>query len=205
MSAPSPTTVLRSTDGDVLPLDVEAWRRSADALEIELLEDLTAPVIDVGCGPGRIVEAVASSGRMAMGVDTSPAASAEAGRRGAPVLTRSIFDPLPGERRWGSVVVLDGNIGIGGDPHALLRRAHDLLAPSGTVIVEVGAPGTESDRLTVRVERGRSLRAVVSLGPGVRRPHRALPHPRRVAPRRRRVPRASVVRHGSAAGVRSPS
>ena len=75
MSAASPTTVLRSTDGDVLPLDVEAWRRSADALEIELLEDLTAPVIDVGCGPGRIVEAVASSGRMAMGVDTSPAAS----------------------------------------------------------------------------------------------------------------------------------
>jgi len=146
------TAVLRSRDGEVLPLDVDNWRRAADDLELELLEEMIAPVIDVGCGPGRIVEAVASSGRMAMGVDPSPAASAEAGRRGAPVLTRSIFDPLPGERRWGSVVMLDGNIGIGGDPHALLRRAHELLAPGGKVLVEVGAPGSPTDCLTVRVE-----------------------------------------------------
>ena len=154
MSAAPPDAVLRSTEGDVLVLDVDSWRRDADELEMGLLESLTAPVIDVGCGPGRIVEALASSGRMAMGVDTSPAASAEASRRGAPVLTRSIFDPLPGERRWGSVIMLDGNIGIGGDPDALLRRSRELLAPGGCVVAEVGAPGSPTDRLTVRVERG---------------------------------------------------
>lgn len=154
MSAAPPDSVLRCADGTLLPLDVAAWRRDADELELALLDDLAAPIIDVGCGPGRIVEAVASTGRMAMGVDTSPAASAEAAKRGAAVLTRSIFDPLPGECRWGSVVVLDGNIGIGGDPKALLRRAHELLAPSGRAVVEVGAPGSVTDRLTVRVERG---------------------------------------------------
>lgn len=154
MSIAPPETVLRSTEGVVLPLDVEAWRRDADDVELALLDGLAAPVIDVGCGPGRIVEAVASTGRMAMGVDISPTASAEADRRGAAVLTRSIFDPLPGERRWGSVVVLDGNIGIGGDPDALLRRARELLAPDGQVVVEVGEPGSATDRMTVRVECG---------------------------------------------------
>lgn len=153
-STATTSTVLRGRCGAVVPLDIEQWRRPADAVEMAALAAVEGPAIDVGCGPGRIVAALAASGRVAMGVDTSPTASAEACRRGAAVLTRSIFDPLPGERRWKSVVMLDGNIGIGGDPLALLRRAAELLAPGGRVLVEVGEPGSATGQLTVRVEHG---------------------------------------------------
>jgi hypothetical protein len=41
---------------------------------------------------------------------------------------------LPGG--WQHVLLADGNIGIGGDPLRLLRRAAALLRPGGTVLVE---------------------------------------------------------------------
>jgi hypothetical protein len=89
---------------------------------------------------------------VALGVDPSPAAIDEATRRRAPALRRSVFDPLPGERRWGTVLLLDGNVGIGGDPVALLARAGALVRPGGVVVAEVDPPGTPTRALTVRVE-----------------------------------------------------
>ena len=59
----------------------------------------------------------------------------------------------PGTGRWGAAVLLDGNIGIGGDATALLGRIRELLRPGGRAVVEVHGPGTESRvtaaRLTV--------------------------------------------------------
>lgn len=146
------TAVLRTRTGATIPLEVGRWRADPDGVELAMMEGLGEPVLDIGCGPGRIVAALGATGRLALGVDTSPVAVAEAGRRGASVLHRSIFDPLPGEGRWGSAVLLDGNIGIGGDPVALLGRVRTLLAPEGQAIVEVEAPGTPMEILTVRVE-----------------------------------------------------
>jgi len=119
---------------DVIPV----WRFSAaaDAVERELLEHGTGPVLDLGCGPGRMVLASLIAGRPALGVDSSRAAVELATARGLPVLRRSLFEPLPGEGRWGTVLLLDGNIGIGGDPGRLLHRAAALARPGGTVIVE---------------------------------------------------------------------
>ena len=146
------TAVLRTRSGTAIPLEVGRWRADPDGVELALVEDLAEPVLDIGCGPGRIVAALSAAGRLAMGVDTSPVAVAEAGRRGAAVLHRSIFDHLPGEGRWGSAVLLDGNIGIGGTPVDLLRRVRGLLRPGGQAVVEVEPPGTASQALTVRVE-----------------------------------------------------
>ncbi len=146
------TAVLRTRAGGAIPLDVGRWRADVDGVLRALVEGLPEPVLDIGCGPGRIVVALAARGRMALGVDPSPVAVAEAARQGASVLRRSVFDPLPGEGRWGSAVLLDGNIGIGGDPLALLRRVRSLLAPGGEALVEVEPPGTVSETLTVRIE-----------------------------------------------------
>jgi SAM-dependent methyltransferase len=143
---------LVSDGGAVIELPVGRWRCGPDPAERALLETLGDPVLDVGCGPGRIVGALAAGGRPALGVDPSGTAIAEAHRRRAPALRRSVFDRLPGEGRWATVLLLDGNIGIGGDPGRLLRRVAALLAPGGEVVVEVDPPGHSSQRLTVRVE-----------------------------------------------------
>jgi hypothetical protein len=51
------------------------------------------------------------------------------------------------------VVLLDGNVGIGGDAVRLLRRCATLLAPDGTVVVEVEPPGQGWRTPCVRLER----------------------------------------------------
>jgi SAM-dependent methyltransferase len=144
--------VLASTSGTTIDLRVDHWRGRCDLVEEALLAGLPDPVLDVGCGPGRVAAELVAAGRPALGIDTSPAAVAEARRRGAPVLRRSVFDRVPGEGRWGAVLLLDGNVGIGGDPVALLGRAARLLRPGGVVAAEVEPPGRPSEALTVRVE-----------------------------------------------------
>ena len=141
-------------DGEVIDLGVDRWWRPAGLAERTVLARLPDPVLDVGCGPGRIVAALAGEGRMALGVDPSPVALGAATRHGAPVLGRSVFSPLPGEGRWGAVVLFDGNVGIGGDPEALLRRCADLVRPGGRILVELDPPGEPSGPLTVRLAVG---------------------------------------------------
>src|SRR5205085_5771582 len=110
------------------------------------------PVLDVGCGPGRHVVALGRRGVMGLGVDVTPAAVEMAHSRGALVLHRSIFDRLPGTGRWGSALLVDGNVGIGGDAVALLRRLAALLRSGGRALIEVAGPGEVSRRVEVRIE-----------------------------------------------------
>ncbi|MEU6239329.1 SAM-dependent methyltransferase, partial [Kitasatospora sp. NPDC047058] len=70
---------------------------------------------------------------------------------GGAALCRSVFDRLPGEGRWGGALLADGNVGIGGDPAALLERCAELLAPGGTLLVEVAGEVVD-ERCTARVE-----------------------------------------------------
>jgi SAM-dependent methyltransferase len=146
--------VLRDEGGSVRRLPVEAWLGTAGAVDERVLERARGPVLDVGCGPGRHVHALARRGVLAVGVDVSPVAVALARRRGAMVLEASIFDRLPGARSWRTALLLDGNIGIGGRPDALLRRLAALLTPGGMVLAELDRPGTGAVRSRVRIEDG---------------------------------------------------
>jgi hypothetical protein len=100
------------------------------------------------------LEILADLGVPALGVDTSPVAVGAARTRGALALERSIFATIPGEGRYGSALLLDGNIGIGGDPLGLLRRVAQVVRTGGTVLVETGPPGSGLWRGSVRLERG---------------------------------------------------
>ena len=129
-------------------LDHERWRQPADAVDRAVLARCRGPALDIGCGPGRIVRALAEGGVPALGVDSSPAAVALTVERGAPVLHRAVQRPLPAEGRWGTVLLMDGNVGIGGDVEALLRRCGELVRPDdGVVIVEVD-PDADVDETT---------------------------------------------------------
>ncbi|MFI0964192.1 class I SAM-dependent methyltransferase [Streptomyces sp. NPDC021080] len=142
---------LRRTDGWLLPLEVERWCARADAVDLQVLARCEGAVLDVGCGPGRLVAELAARGRPALGIDVSEAAVAHTARLGGQALHRSVFEPLPGEGRWGTVLLVDGNIGIGGDPAALLRRTAELLAPGGLLIAETVAGADVDERVDVRI------------------------------------------------------
>ncbi|MFE0207129.1 class I SAM-dependent methyltransferase [Streptomyces sp. NPDC058985] len=127
---------LRRTDGWLLPLDVERWCARADPVDLEVLDRCEGAVLDVGCGPGRLVSELTNRGRTVLGIDVSETAVTQTERLGGQSLLRSVFDPLPGEGLWDTILLMDGNVGIGGDPRALLARVESLLAPEGLLIVE---------------------------------------------------------------------
>nr|WP_206322372.1 class I SAM-dependent methyltransferase [Streptomyces sp. HNM0575] len=144
---------LRRSDGWLLPLEVERWCAGADEADMSVLRRCTGAVLDIGCGPGRLVAALAGLGVPALGVDTSPAAIARTRRAGGAALQRSVFEPLPGEGRWQSALLLDGNVGIGGTPSKLLARIRELIAPDGLLYVEAASAEVE-ERTEVRLDDG---------------------------------------------------
>ncbi|MFD8008823.1 class I SAM-dependent methyltransferase [Streptomyces sp. NPDC058955] len=148
---------LRRDDGRLLPLEVERWCGAPDRADRSVLDRCHGAVLDVGCGPGRLVAALAAEGRRALGVDVSPEAVARTVRLGGTALCRSVFSPLPGEGRWDTVLLIDGNVGIGGDPAALLRRLRQVASRSGRLIAEC-APLDVDERCDVRVDDGRGGR-----------------------------------------------
>ena len=148
----SATTWLRYEDGRSVLLDLPRWTQTADAADEVLLDRCVGPALDLGCGPGRLTRALVDRGLDCLGVDVAPVAVALARTGGTPVLHASAFDAVLDDTRWATVLLADGNIGIGGDPVALLRRCRALLRPGGAVVVELEPPDAPSRTGQVRVE-----------------------------------------------------
>ncbi len=144
--------IVRLSDGTVAPLALDRYLGPADVTDVSLLEGVGGPVLDVGCGPGRLLHALAARGVFALGVDLSSAAVALARDGGAHAIVGSIFDELPGAGSWRTALLLDGNIGIGGQPVRLLERVGALLAQDGELLVELDQPGLRSGALQARLE-----------------------------------------------------
>ena len=138
---------------DALTPALGRWCGEVDGVDLALLARAEGPVLDVGCGPGRLVAELARRGQSALGVDVAAAAVRLTTHAGGAAVRRSVFDPLPGEGRWGTVLLADGNVGIGGDPVVLLRRCRALAQPGGHVLVELEAPGTGCTTVRIRLER----------------------------------------------------
>lgn len=149
-----PLARVRSADGTLQPLPLDRWVGVADASDAEVLALAAAPILDLGCGPGRHLAALKASGKDALGVDLSPVAIRLARRRGATAIPGDVFGTVPRSGRWRTALLLDGNVGIGGAPIALLRRTCELLAPGGVALVELEPPGAPTARTRIRIEAG---------------------------------------------------
>jgi SAM-dependent methyltransferase len=131
-------------DEDIV-FDVGRWNAPADEVDLSLLDAVDGSLIDIGCGPGRMLVAAGLLGIPALGVDVSPAAVAIAQHAGGRAVQGSVFDPVPDEGHWDTAIVIDGNVGIGGDPEALLARCRDIVRAGGHIIVETD-PDQDADR-----------------------------------------------------------
>ena len=139
---------------DAEPLPVHVWTRAVDHSDASLLGHCTGPTIDVGCGPGRLTEGLAERGHVVLGIDVVHEAVRQTRERGVSALVRDVFDAVPGEGRWQSALLADGNVGIGGDPVALLARLRQVLDPRGRAVVEVAAPGVPLRSVWAALECG---------------------------------------------------
>jgi rSAM/selenodomain-associated transferase 1 len=143
------------------------WLRPADPVDAMVVSRCEPPVIDIGCGPGRMVAALQRSGRAVLGIDISKSAVEIGVREGGQILRRDLVDQLPGEGRWGTALLLDGNVGIGGDVPALLLRCRDLVGPGGLIICETDPDPDRDDRydlVLTDAQRCSEPMAWVSLG-----------------------------------------
>ncbi|OBH88566.1 MULTISPECIES: hypothetical protein [unclassified Mycobacterium] len=164
---------IRHDDGELRPLPAHRWLGvrcpddvcpgdgSGDAFDEDFDEAVTqmctGPTIELGCGPGRLVARLIQRGIPALGIDRSVAAIRLAGRGGAPVLLGDVFDPLPAMGLWQTVLLVDGNVGLGGDPRRILGRATELLARGGRCVAEFDAEDIGVRSRWVRLESAREV------------------------------------------------
>lgn len=151
---------IRHDDGAVQNLPVHNWIGGAHAdgrFDRAVVDLCEGPTIDLGCGPGRLVTELIRRGIPALGVDQSATAVGLARRNGAPVLRRDVFGQLPATGRWQTVLLADGNVGLGGDPLRVLCRAAELLRRGGRCIAEFEALTNGIRTGWVRLESSRTV------------------------------------------------
>jgi SAM-dependent methyltransferase len=139
---------ITTTDGAQHDLPIERWlggdatTGEDRAVDEALLGLCAGPTVDLGCGPGRFTAALSDRGIVALGIDVSAAAVEMTVQRGGRAVHGDVFVTPAANGAWAHVLLADGNIGIGGNPQRMLKRARHLLHPRGTVVAEVDAHGT---------------------------------------------------------------
>jgi len=143
---------LRRADGRVEPLPLARWLGPVDDADAALLERVEGAVLDIGCGPGRHVAELQKAGHPCLGIDLSPVAVEITRGRGADAFRGSVFQDVPDAGSWDTALLLDGNVGIGGEPATLLERCRELLTQGGAVLAELDPPGASTGMTRVRLE-----------------------------------------------------
>jgi SAM-dependent methyltransferase len=140
-----------------LMAELNAACNADDAPEMEFYLDVIrragGPVLDAGCGPGRLVRRALAAGLDVEGSDVSADMLAIARRRCAeeglqPTLHLQPTARLRLDRRF-EVIVMCGALGLNGrraDDVAALDRVHAHLAPEGQVVFDL-EPGWAMPRL----------------------------------------------------------
>jgi SAM-dependent methyltransferase len=152
LRSPGTRLFIRFGDGRFEPLAVDKWTGILSRADESLTRRARGASLDVGCGPGRITAALRGRGLPSLGIDIAPEAVALTQRSGGEAILSSVFGPVPNAQCWQTILLVDGNIGIGGDPARLLRRCRSLLAPGGRVLAELEPLGAGRRSVQARLE-----------------------------------------------------
>lgn len=138
---PDQALLTERADGHVSTTDLAWWLRApqaeppADLAALDLIQE--GESLDVGCATGRHLDALRERGLYGEGIDTSAHAVALARANGHTCHHADIWHYRP-PRRFDTVLVLGGNLGIAGHLTRLapfLSHLCDLLTPTGSLIV----------------------------------------------------------------------
>lgn len=146
---------LVSSSGEEWSLNVDRWLGPASAADTHALTRTNGRVLDVGSGPGRMLKAGSKMGIDIEGVDTDLSTALSLQKLGYTVHTGDIMDvDLPS---YESFLLMDGNLGMTGDPIGLLRRLCTLRTKNAVLIVEVESPLEKTRTELVRLKTNSTL------------------------------------------------
>lgn len=140
----APPPMLEVDSGKVVPALHPAWFfrtfEQWDWWERELLAMIEeAPVLDLGCGAGRAALWLQERGVEVTAVDSSPGAVEVCRRRGIlDARLGDLADP-PSDQQWAAVLLLCGNLGLGGSwegNRRLLSRLSQVTRPDALLIAD---------------------------------------------------------------------
>ena len=152
---------LEVDDGTAVPAMHPSWFFREfdewDWWERELLGAIDeGPVLDLGAGAGRAALHFQDRGVDVTAVESSAGAAEVCRRRGVRDVRISDLNDPPSDRRWRAVLLLCGNLGLGGTwdgNRTLLRRLAELTDP-GAVLVGDSVTSDGRDELGLRIRYG---------------------------------------------------
>lgn len=144
---------------DVLRGDTSAWPDRAFYLEI--IREHGQPVLDIGCGTGRLLLDYLGQGIDIDGVDNSPDMLARCRRKAAalglaPALYQQYMEALALPRRYRTIVIPSSSLQLVIEPAMVLetvRRVHAHLLPGGVAVAPFMTLWKPGDPLTAEWER----------------------------------------------------
>jgi SAM-dependent methyltransferase len=153
-----PELLLETDGGKTTPAMHPEWffRTYAqwDWWERELLSLVTAgPVLDLGCGAGRTSLYFQERGFDVTAVDSSPGAVEVCRLRGVRDARLGDLNDPPADRRWAAILLLCGNLGLGGSwdgNRELLARLAQISTP-GAVLVGDSVNSTDRAAIGLRI------------------------------------------------------
>jgi SAM-dependent methyltransferase len=136
--------LLEVDDGTVVPaMDPEWFFRTEPDWEPEerrLIEMVThGPVLDLGAGAGRVALHLQERGLRVTAVESSPGAARVCRRRGVRDVRVQDLNSPPADQAWRTILLLCGNLGLGGSwdgNRRLLVRLAEISAPDAVLLAD---------------------------------------------------------------------
>ncbi|TML62696.1 MAG: class I SAM-dependent methyltransferase [Actinobacteria bacterium] len=127
----------------------EAGRRRTARRMLDLIDQHAAPgrLLDVGCGPGLLLDEARARGHEVEGVELSVAAAAHARDELGLLVHEVAIEEFDGEEGGYGAIVLADVLEHLADPVAALRRCNELLRPGGLLCVVTPDPSSRMARL----------------------------------------------------------